>query len=340
LNEDSYNKIVDLCNRNIDIMKSDWDSNETSWNFNSHPFILINNKAKNLYEMYCMILNNVKEKIMELKINEEMINDLFISEYGLENEIMKEVDLEDLSLKEVDEVKLIKSLISYFVGCLFGRYSIDSKGIKCANSKFDMNNYGVFKPDKDNIIPIFDSKNNNFKDDVVGKFFEFIKVVFGEEKYSENIEYISNLLGRKGTATPEETLRKYFVNDFYSDHLKMYQKKPIYWMFDSGKNNGFKALIYIHRYNSSLISKIRVDYLHKTQDSYERRKNELIDDITNEINVKESQSMLNIITLKLEECNQYDEKIGHIANQMIDIDLDDGIKANYDKFSSILAKIK
>src|SRR5574344_625386 len=198
--------------------------------------------------------------------NEEELNRIFIEIYGLQDELTPEVEDKDITIRKADKVRDIKSFISYAVGCMFGRYSLDEDGLIFAGGKFDESKYKLFKPDSDNIIPISDSSDIYYSDDIVGKFKDFVKVTFGEQTLDENIDFIAEVLGRKGTETSEDTIRRYFINDFYNDHLQLYQKRPIYWLVDSGKKNGFKSLIYMHRYDSQLMSKLRVNYLHKTQD--------------------------------------------------------------------------
>ena len=234
---------------------------------------------------------------------------------------------------------------------MFGRYSLDIDGLAYAGGEFDWNKYKTFKPDQDNIIPITDE--TYFDDDITNRFIKFVEVVFGKDTLHDNLNYIAETLGKRDTESDEDAIRRYFVNDFYNDHLKMYQKRPIYWLFDSGKKNGFKCLIYLHRYNKELVSKIRVDYLHKTQNTYEK----LLSDVEYKLNqdisvqdVKKEQKRKIELTDKINECEVYEEEVADVANRMIDLDLDDGVKVNYDKFTyinpkngkeeSILAKIK
>ena len=252
---------------------------------------------------------------------------------------------------------------------MFGRYSLDKDGLIYAGGDFDkiykkykkedggwagasLANYTVlndngkeidlsFEVDNDNVIPITDEAY--FGDDIVERFKKFISVVYGKETLNENLDFIAETLGKKGTETSEETIRRYFVNDFFNDHVKIYQKRPIYWLFDSGKKNGFKALIYMHRYNENLVPKIRLDYLHRMQTTYEKLLSDINYKLTTELSMtdkKETQKRQADLNAKLQEIKEYDEKIAHIANQRISIDLDDGVKVNYAKFQDILAKIK
>ena len=252
---------------------------------------------------------------------------------------------------------------------MFGRYSLDKDGLIYAGGDFDkvyqkykkadggwagssLANYKYindngneielsFEVDNDNIIPITDEAY--FSDDIVERFKTFIKTVYGDNTFNENMDFIAETLGKKGTETSEETIRRYFVNDFFNDHVKMYQKRPIYWLLDSGKKNGFKALIYMHRYNENLIPKARLDYLHRVQTTYEKLLSDVNYRLTTELSMtdkKEAKNRQTDLMAKLQEVKEYDEKIAHIANQRISIDLDDGVKVNYEKFKDILAKIK
>ena len=223
---------------------------------------------------------------------------------------------------------------------MFGRYSLDHPGLI---KNYKNESFSKLKPDEDNIIPIL-SKNIHFDDDIFSYFKKFVEITYGNENLDTNMTFIAESIGMKGTETYEETIRRYFTNEYYKDHVKLYQKKPIYWMVNSGKNNGFNALVYIHRYNSSILSTIRVNYLHKVIDSYNRMKTELNFKLNSEnianIDRKNYQININDIDLKMSEIIPFDQELDHLANQMIEIDLDEGINANYDKFASILAKIK
>lgn len=243
----------------------------------------------------------------------------------------------------------IKALISYAVGCMFGRYSLDKDGLILAGGKFEINKYNKFIPDSDNVIPISDNGDVYYSDDIVVKFKNFIESVFGTDTLNDNLNYIAEVLGKRGTETDEETIRRYFVNDFYDDHIKTYQKRPIYWLFDAGKKNGFKCLIYLHRYDEQLVSKIRTKYLHNTLSIYQRTVEEIDYKLNNEeLNTTDKRELQNRkadLNIKITECNEYEEMVGNVANKMIKLDLDDGVMINYSKFiddngKSILARIK
>lgn len=236
----------------------------------------------------------------------------------------------------------VKSLISYAVGCMFGRYSLDEEGLAYAGGEWNSSKYKTFIPDVDNIIPISDDEY--FEDDIVGRFIDFVKVVYGEDTLEENLDFIASALGGKGTS--REIIRNYFLNEFYKDHCKIYQKRPIYWMFDSGKKNGFKALIYMHRYSSDLIARLRTQYVFEQQSRYrnqiEMMQSQLDGKLSSSERVKLNKK-LKSLREQYEELRCYEEKVHHFADfnrEKLEIDLDDGVKANYDKFKELLAKLK
>lgn len=274
----------------------------------------------------------------QLKANEEELNRIFIDIYGLQDELTPEVEDKDVSVRKADLNRDIKSLISYAVGCMFGRYSLDGEGLAFAGGEWDASKYTTYPADKDNIIPICDDEY--FEDDIVGRFVKFIETVYGSDTLEENLKFIADALGGKGT--PRDVIRSYFLSDFYADHCKTYQKRPIYWLFDSGKKNGFKALIYMHRYQPDTIARIRTDYVHEQQARYRTAIAGLEDRVATAATGERMK--LNKQLKKLQEqdteLRAYEEKIHHLADQMIAIDLDDGVKVNYAKFQDVLGKIK
>lgn len=245
-----------------------------------------------------------------------------------------EVDGKSIVIQRADVKRNIRSLISYIVGCMFGRYSLECEGIAYAGGKWDNSKYVTFIPDKDNCIPITDDEY--LEDDIVGRLCEWLKKVYGAETLEENLDFIAKALGNKGK-TSRETIREYFVNDFITDHMRIYQKRPIYWLFDSGKANGFKALVYMHRYNSDTVAKVRVDYLHNIQKSIEQAKlsAEYLRDNGSGAEKAKATKLITKYTKQLAEIHLYDEAMAHIANQRMDIDLDDGVKVNYAKFQGV-----
>ena len=276
----------------------------------------------------------------QLKANEEELNRIFIEIYGLQDEVTPEVEDRDITVRKADHQREIKSLISYAIGCMFGRYSIDVEGLCYAGGEWDTLKYKTIIPDDDNIIPICD--DDYFNDDIVGRFIEFVRVVYGDDTLEENLDFVAEALGGKGTS--REVIRDYFIKDFYKDHCKTYQKRPIYWQFDSGKKNGFKCLIYMHRYRPDTIARIRTDYVHEQQARYRT----IIEDLEKRINDPDTSTSERVklnkqfakVQAQADELLAYEEKIHHLADQMIDIDLDDGVKHNYEIFQDVLAKIK
>ena len=339
----SNNKqVVDrLVENNISLCKSGWDSQENSWDFTRHPLL---GKTTRIKESYTIWEEECAKRFKKLKENEEELNRIFIDIYGLQDELTPEVDDKDITLKKAELQKDIKSLISYAVGCMFGRYSLDVEGLAYAGGKWDDSKYKTFIPDKDNIIPICDDEY--FNDDITGRFIEFIKAAYGEDTLEENLSFIAYVLGGKGNS--RDVIRNYFINDFYNDHCNSYQatgsgKRPIYWQFDSGKKNGFKALIYIHRYSPDLIARMRTSYVHEQQSRYENQismiQNRIISAASTSERVR-AEKELKKLKDQADELRVYEEKIHHWADKMEPMDLDDGVKANYAKFQELLTKIK
>ena len=256
----------------------------------------------------------------------------------MQDELTPEVEDKDVTVRKADLGRDIRSFISYAVGCMFGRYSLDVDGLVYAGGEWDANKYASFAADEDNIIPICDDEY--FEDDIVGLFVEFVKIVYGADTLDENLKFIADALGSKGQ--PKDVIRNYFLNDFYKDHCKIYQKRPIYWLFDSGKKNGFKALIYMHRYQSDTIARIRTDYVHEQQARYRTAIVNLEQRIANASTGERVKLNKKLAKLQAQdtELRNYEEKIHHLADQMISIDLDDGVKKNYAIFQDVLAKIK
>lgn len=328
-------KVVTLVEKNIDLSTYDWDSFEASWDFQRHPLI---RPVTTIAEALLLWENECKDRFHQLKTNEEELNRIFIEIYGLQDELTPEVEDKDVTVRKADLQRDIKSLISYAVGCMFGRYSLDVPGLAYAGGEWDAGKYSSYPADKDNIIPICDDEF--FEEDVLGRFVDFIRTVYGADTLDENLKFIAEALGGKGQ--PKEVIRDYFINGFYADHLKTYQKRPIYWLFDSGKKNGFKCLIYMHRYQPDTIARIRTDYVHEQQSRYRTAISDLEGRMTaasTSERVKLTRQMKKLQE-QAEEVRVYEEKIHHLADQMISIDLDDGVKHNYALFQDVLAKIK
>lgn len=307
-------------------------------------------------EKYAAWQAECEERFQQLKKNEEELNRIFIDIYGLQDELTPDVADKDVTVHRVFDSKddvpesmkgsnyvrtmrdEIVSLISYAVGCMFGRYSLDVDGLAYAGGEWDASKYKTIIPDSDNIIPICDDEY--FDDDITGRFVEFVRKVYGDDTLEENLKFVADALGGKGT--PREVIRSYFLNDFYADHLKTYQKRPIYWLFDSGKKNGFKALCYMHRYQRDLLARLRTDYVHEQQERYRTQLAHLADAIDHagaaeRVKLTKQQKKIQEQALEIQK---YEEKIHHLADQNIRIDLDDGVKHNYELFADVLAKIK
>ena len=340
----SQGRIDDIVENNIILSKEDWDSFETSWDFKEHPFISSTRQSVQKGEAFTIEQafkdwhGVAEERFHKLKENEEELNRIFIDIYGLSTELTSEIEDKDVTVRRADQQREVRSFISYAVGCMFGRYSLNAPGLVYAGGKWDDSKYLLFQPDKDAIIPICDDEY--FEDDVVGRFVKFVEVVFGRETLEENLRFIADSLGGKGSS--REVIRSYFINDFYTDHLKVYQKRPIYWLFDSGKKNGFKCLIYMHRYQPDTIARIRTDYVHEQQSRYRTAIADIEQRISGASTSERVKLSKQLATLQAqtEEIQVYEEKIHHLADQMIKIDLDDGVKHNYEIFKDVLAKIK
>ena len=331
--------------KNVELCKADWDSFEISWDFKRHPLLSVIPRNSALFadtdnidlaECYTCWENECNERFNQLKASEEELNRIFIDIYGLQDELTPEVDDKDVTVRKADLQRDIKSLISYAVGCMFGRYSMNEEGLVYAGGEWDDSKYTTFIPDVDNIIPITDEEY--LEDDIISRFCTWVKTAFGAKSLETNLDFIAKALGNKGD-TSREIIRNYFLNDFFKDHCNTYSvtgsgKRPIYWLFDSGKQNGFKALVYLHRYNADTIGNVRVDYLYRMQRVYESEIGRMQDTIDNSKNSREvslATKRKEKLQKQLKECREYDEKIGHLALARIELDLDDGVKVNYRK---------
>ncbi|WP_089609890.1 BREX-1 system adenine-specific DNA-methyltransferase PglX [Dehalobacterium formicoaceticum] len=336
----------------IQCAKTDWDSFETSWDFQKHPLLTHKGNATTIEKSFTNWSNFAEQQFYQLKQNEEELNRIFIEIYGLQDELTPEVEDKDITISKADRERDIKSFISYAVGCMFGRYSLDEEGLIYAGGdfkeKFLLDNGqwkintklgwvdSTIKISTDNVIPIAD--DDYFEDDILERFIQFMQAAFSSETLEENLDYIAETLGKKNNETSRQAIRRYFLKDFYPNHVKTYKKRPIYWLFESGKQNGFKALIYLHRYDPFIVARVRTDYLHKLQKKYEAEVNHL--DILIDSNVSDREKALarkrkENIMKQIQECRTYDQAIAHVANQKIELDLDDGVVTNYAKFQGV-----
>lgn len=370
------NVISELGSENIRCSKADWDSFETSWDFQGHPLVqqgvsdrmnsmLKEREESTLEERYLDFQATCEDRFIVLQENEEKLNRIFIDLYGLQDELTPEVADKDITVHKVFDRKedvpesmagssyvltkedVMKSLLSYAVGCLFGRYSLDTPGLAYAGGDWDAGKYKTFIPDDDNVLPITDEEY--FDDDLPSFICGWLKKAFGRKNFEANLEFLTDALGTRG-ATPKEKLRNYFLKDFYKDHCRTYQKRPIYWLFDSGKENGFKALVYIHRWNQDTEGRVLL-YLHKVQRKYEtelRMLEQELDSVKDKHRIGQLEKRREHLEKQLAEVKAYDEKLDHMASEHLVMDLDDGVKVNYEKMQTdregirypILAKIK
>ena len=325
--------VVESC---IGESKMDWDSFETSWDFKKHPLL---RNVSTISEAFAQWQAECDDRFNKLKANEEELNRIFIDIYGLLDELTPEVEDKDVTVRKADLQRDIKSLLSYAVGCMFGRYSLDVEGLAYAGGEWDSSKYQSYIPDADNVIPITDEEY--LDDDIVSRLCAWLKAVYGADTLEANLDYIAKALGNKGS-TSREIIRNYFLNDFFRDHCQTYSvtgsgKRPIYWLFDSGKQNGFKALVYLHRYTPDTIGNLRIDYLHKMQRVYESEINRMQDMMDHSGNAREvaaASKRKDKLAKQLKECREYDEKISHLALSRIELDLDDGVKVNYRKLQT------
>ena len=336
IESDSLDSIVERVKHCIDGSNAEWDSFEISWDFKKHPLF---RNVSTISEAFTQWQSECDDRFNQLKANEEELNRIFIDIYGLQDELTPEVEDKDVTVRKADLQRDIKSLLSYAVGCMFGRYSLDVEGLAYAGGEWDSSKYQSYIPDADNVIPITDEEY--LDDDIVSRLCAWLKAVYGADTLEANLDYIAKALGNKGS-TSREIIRNYFLNDFFKDHCQTYSvtgsgKRPIYWLFDSGKQNGFKALVYLHRYTPDTIGNLRIDYLHKMQRVYESEINRMQDMMDHSENAREvaaASKRKDKLAKQLKECREYDEKISHLALSRIELDLDDGVKVNYRKLQT------
>lgn len=348
--DERQNEVNLLVTQNIEISRTDWDSFETSWDFKLHPLIQFrqsnalwgdptaedfrNNVSIQLSYKAWETFTEIQ--FSQLKANEVELNRIFIDIYDLQDELTPEVDDKDVTIRKADLGRDIRSFISYAVGCMFGRYSLDEQGLVFAGGTFDKLRYKTYLPEEDNLLPI--GSADYFEDDIVVRFVEFVRTVYGNDTLSENLNFIADALYPTGNGSAQEKIRRYFLNDFYKDHLKIYQKRPIYWLLDSGKKDGFKALFYLHHYDKYTIARVRTDYLHPLQRKYEAeiKRFEVLATTTDNARDKATyRKEIDALQAKIDECRTYDQVVSHIAHQQIELDLDDGVKVNYAKFQGV-----
>ncbi|USK68580.1 BREX-1 system adenine-specific DNA-methyltransferase PglX [Peribacillus asahii] len=342
LNAIAKNKITEIVDRNIDISKQDWDSFEISWDFKRHPFLTYGKNEPKLQSSYMNWETYAESQFRQLQKNEEELNRIFIDLYGLQDELTPEVPDEEVTVRQADCERNAKSFLSYCVGLMMGRYSLDEEGMAYAGGEWDLSKYVSFKPDDDGILPL--TENVYFEDDVVSRLEDILVIVFGEETLAENLRWLAESLTMKSSETPVERLRRYFFDEFYKDHCKIYSKRPIYWMVDSGKKKGFRALVYLHRYNTETLAKVRFQYVQDLQEKLRAEQRRLEQDLINPdlttAMKKRYEKQLTTIKSQQEELVTFDKKLAELANQRIALDLDDGVVVNYAKLQDVLSPIK
>lgn len=337
--------VISLVLANINISRTDWDSFESSWDFTVHPLV----RANRISSAYGLWSAECKDRFDTLKSNEEQLNAIFARAYHMEGEVPIEVRDDKVSVRCADLGRDVRSLISYAVGCMFGRYSLDQPGLVLANQGDGIREYLAqvphprYKPDDDGILPITDDEY--FEDDIVSMFCEFLKAAYGPETLEENLQFVADALG--GTGPARKVIRDYFMNQFFADHCTTYSvpsagKRPIYWLIDSGKLGGFRALVYMHRYTPDLLARVRTDYVHERQERYRSRIAELEREREGASRREQSSidKELKRLHAQLDEVTKFEERLHHLADQMIEIALDDGFKVNYAKFADVMAKVK
>jgi hypothetical protein len=330
--EDS--RVDDIVNSCVEITKADWDSYEISRDFMKNP-LLCSDTVEAAFEKWEA---TSAHRFSQLQGYERELNEYFVTLYQMQGELMSEPLEKEIPIHMADLKTDVSNLISYAVGCMFGRYSLDLQGLVYDGGVWDSTNYKRFVPDTDNILPITDEEY--FQDDIVGLFCDWVKKAYGADTLEENLDFIAKALSNKGN-TSREVIRNYFLNDFMKDHMKIYQKRPIYWLFDSGKQNGFKALVYMHRYDENTIGNLRIDYLHRMERVYESeiaRMQDIIDNSHDGREVTKATKRKEKLQKQIKECKEYDEKIAHLALARISIDLDDGVKVNYEKVQTVDGK--
>lgn len=332
---EKIDEVNSLVQANISLSREDWDSFETSWDFQRHPLV---RGVATVSEAYRLWERECETRFLQLKANEEELNRIFIEIYGLQDELTPEVDDRDVTVRRADLSREVRSLISYAVGCFFGRYSLDEPGLIYAGGEWNPSRYQTIEVDADAILPICD--DSYLQDDIVDRFVDFLRVVYGSETLEENLQFVADALGGKGSS--REVIRRYFLNDFYADHCRIYQKRPIYWQFDAGKKGSFRALVYIHRYQYNTIAQLRTRYVHEIQGRYDSTLALLEPQLANASPSERVKLLKRQQALKAQadEIHAYEEKIHHLADQMITLDLDAGVKQNYAIFEDVLAKIK
>ena len=329
----------------------DWNAFETSWSFEKHPFMKwtsyteeelawANEQVEDPIQSpidYAFVrwMLECDERFVKLKSNEEKINRIFIDIYGLKDELTPEVKTEDVTVRLADYQRDFKSFISYLVGIVMGRYSLDVPGLAYAGGEWNISKYMTYQPDDDGIVPIY--MGVGMEDGLTARVAELVKIIFGEESFRENMDTIADALGKANNESSLETLNRYLNEGFYADHLKIYQKRPIYWMFSSGNQMGFKCLVYLHRYNKDTLARVNAKYYLPES----TRQKIALEELEEHIKTADGKERIRLeknrqkLFDKYNETIEYGQVLDHMANKYIDINLDDGVKVNYAKFQAV-----
>jgi type II restriction/modification system DNA methylase subunit YeeA len=330
-----YSLVCGFAEQTIAISRQDWDNFETSWDFQTHPLLRYN--TPKLSEALKNWETDSKNAFQQLKQLEEENNKYWIEAYGLQDEITPEVPDKQITIRRADQNRDIRSFISYAVGCMMGRYSLDQPGLIHAGQPFDPTQHTIFPADIDAIIPITDQAY--FDDDIVNRFVEFIRVAYSPETLTENLDFIADTLTRRSGETSRDRIRRYFLTEFISDHIQTYKKRPIYWLFTSGKNRAFNALVYLHRYKEDTLARLRTDYVLEQQvklDGETARTQQQFDNATNSVAKKAATKRLKELQTQQLELRDYQAKLQTMADARIKLDLDDGVAYNYTRFKGLV----
>ncbi|WP_051663080.1 hypothetical protein [Alicyclobacillus macrosporangiidus] len=322
----------------IRISKDDWDDFEISWNFTVHP--LLRAGAANLEQAFAQWEDLAESRFQKLKQNETAINQLFADIYGLE---ARPVEDEDITIRRADREREAKSFLSYFIGCAMGRYSLDHPGLAYAGGQWDPSRYERFVPDRDGIVPLTDQEY--FEDDVIRRLEAFLTALFGSDSVADNLAWLAESLGGMRTnETPAARVRRYLTDEFYKDHVKVYRKRPIYWLFDSGSKKAFRALMYLHRYDQETLARVRLQYVQVLQRQYTQEadvlQRQMESGMLSAAERTAARKRIRELEERREELAAYDQKLAALANDRIELDLDDGVVVNHGKLADVLAPIK
>lgn len=337
----SEDEIRSKVNDNISISRLDWNSAEISWDFIKHPWLCYQEGVPNLSVAYSGWFNEADNRFTQLKSNEESLNRIFIDLYGLQDELTPEVPDEEVTVRKADRLRDTRSFLSYFIGCVMGRYSLDQDGLAYAGGEWDLSNYHKFNPNRHGLVLLTD--DTYFENDIITRLKTFLSVTFSEDTVEENLAWIAESLTPRNNESTEERIRRYFLDEFFKDHCQIYQKRPIYWLVDSGSAKGLRTLIYLHRYQPDTLATIRFEQLQEIQAKYRNEidtlEMRLANPSLNALEKRAFEKKKEVFRKRIEELIDFDKVLAVYANAQIALDLDDGVKVNYAKLQKVLAKI-